>query len=230
MQDRIARVVHDVLDYGLELKQRIADRKMPSLQVEQQRLLELLTGDSELNYNPEYGGEPPSPQESMQDPLLRNRFLGIKYALACWLDEIFINDAPPQWSKLWTESTLEVKIWGGTQQRAWRFWHNAVKAEGERSNSEALEVYLWCVLLGFRGDPGSEPRISNVPDWINSVRKRVISSMPKEFTLPNDREAPSNVPPLYYRERFATMLRVLFFTILLLVILLIFVFSYSLGK
>lgn len=221
MQDRIARVVHDVFDYGLELKQRVADKKPLSIQTEQQRLLALLQGDNELNFNRDYAGDPPAPQEAMTDPLLRNRFLGIKYALVCWLDEIFINDSPPHWSRLWTESALEVRIWGGANQRAWRFWTNALKANEDGRSADAMEVYLWSVLLGYRGDPTSEPRIGNVPDWINAVKRAVIARMPKEFPLPTDREAPSNVPPLYYRERFSRMLTILSTVVLLAVVLIV---------
>lgn len=218
MQDRIARVVHDVLDYGLELKQRVMDKKAHSIQTEQQRLLALLQGDPELAHNKDYAGDPPSPQDN--DPYQRNRFLGIKYALVCWLDEIFIKDTPPYWQKQWTESTLEMRIWGGTQHRAWRFWSNATKANADGRSTDALEVYLWCVLLGFRGDPSQEPGIEPVPNWIDGVRKAIIAKMPRDFPLPNEREAPSNVPPLYFRERYNRMLRIFAIAALFLIVVL----------
>ena len=211
MQDKYARVVHEVMGHGLDLKARIQRNEPASLQVEQQRFIQMLTGQSELNQDPTYVGDSVNARMTTNPNKAMEPFLGIRYALACWLDEIFIAPDSP-WSAAWTESTLETYLHGSSQDRGWRFWENAIKAEA-RSGSDALEVYLWCVLLGFRGKP-EESRITSVSKWIDAVRKRVIQGMPKEFSLPTEREAPSDVPPLRNRERFAFMLRVFFLVLL----------------
>lgn len=214
MQDKYARVVHEVMGHALDLKSRLQKGESPSMQVEQQRFIQMLTGHSELNQDSQYVGDGINNRMTNNPNRSMEPFLGIRYALACWLDEIFIAPDSP-WKDAWTESTLEVYLHGGSQDRGWRFWENAIKAEA-RSGSDALEVYLWCVLLGFRGKP-EESRINSVTKWIDSVRKRVITGMPKEFPLPTEREPHSNVPPLHNRERYGMMLRILFFMVLVFV-------------
>jgi len=214
MQDKYARVVHEVFGHGLDLKTRIQRGEVASMQVEQQRFIQMLNGQIELNQDPNYMGDSVNARQTSNPNRSMEPFLGIRYALACWLDEIFIAPDSP-WSAAWTESTLETYLHGSSQDRGWRFWENAIKAEG-RHGTDALEVYLWCVLLGFRGKP-EESRITSVTKWIDKVRKGVIQGMPKEFSLPTEREAPSDVPPLRNRERYSMMVRVFFFTVLIFV-------------
>ncbi|HEY1380305.1 MAG TPA: DotU family type IV/VI secretion system protein, partial [Gemmataceae bacterium] len=132
-------------------------------------------------------------------------FLGLRYALACWLDEIFILDAPASWVSRWESSMMEVALYGGSSQRAWRFWEQAKKAEA-RPGTDALEVFLWCVMLGFKGEPAAAG--INPPQWIEGVRKRVLSGYSQEFAQPPEKDPPTFVPVLRGRERFGTMLRV----------------------
>jgi type VI secretion system protein ImpK len=206
MQDKIARHVHQVFGAGLEVKERLERGERPDFAVEHARLRGLLPGDSELRYLPDYvgdaGGSASNPRGSQAGMRGSEAFLGIRYALACWLDEIFVVDSP--WSAAWSEQTLEVALYGGSSQRAWRFWEQAKKAEA-RPGTDALEVYLWCVMLGFRGEP---PPDLKPAQWVESVRRRILASQAQEFTLPPDRDLPTFVPQLRGRERFATMLRV----------------------
>src|SRR5262249_56273100 len=55
------------------------------------------------------------------------RFLGIRYALVCWLDELFIVGT--RWSARWNERKLEVALYG-THDRGWRVLGQARPAEG----------------------------------------------------------------------------------------------------
>lgn len=220
MNDKYAQVVHEVIGHGLELKARLVRGESPSMQVEQHRFIQMLTGRSELNQDSTYAGDAVNARLSINPSRAMEPFLGIRYALACWLDEIFIAPDSP-WSSQWTSSTLEVFLYGGTQDRAWRFWENAIKAEA-RPGPDALEVYLWCVLLGFRGDP-TQSRVTNVARWIDTTRSRVMSSMPKEFPMPTEREAPSDVPPLHSSDRYGFMLRL--FSLLLILTLFVAVFK-----
>jgi type VI secretion system protein ImpK len=208
MQDKIARQVHQVLGYALELKERLERGERPHFEAEQTKLRGMLLGDSELRYVAEYAGEGASSSardiRTSQGALRGGEpFLGIRYALACWVDEIFIADSP--WSQQWTESMMEVSLYGGSSLRAVRFWEQAKKAEA-RPGTDALEVFLWCLMLGFRGEPTSAG--INPSQWIEGVRKRVLTGYPQEFPQPAEKDAPTFVPVLRGRERFGVMLRV----------------------
>src|SRR5437868_8278778 len=208
MQDKIARQVHQVLGYGLELKERLERGERPHFEAEQTKLRGLLLGDSELRYVAEYAGEGASQTAAnirTSQGALRGAepVVGIRYAPACWLDEIFIADSP--WSQQWTESMMEVSLYGGSSLRAVRFWEQAKKAEA-RPGTDALEVYLWCVMLGFRGEPAAAG--INPPQWTEGVRKRVLTGYSQEFPQPQEKDAPTFVPVLRGRERFGIMLRV----------------------
>jgi type VI secretion system protein ImpK len=208
MQDRIARQVHQVLGYGLELKERLERGEHPHFEGEQTKLKGMLLGDSELRYVPEYAGEAASSTASSVRTsvgALRGGepFLGIRYALACWLDETFTGDSP--WSKQWIEAMMEPAIYRGAALRAVRFWEQAKMAEA-RPGTDALEVFLWCVMLGFRGDPSAAG--IDLPQWVEGVRKRVLSAYAHDFPEPPQKDPPTFVPVLRWRERFGMMLRV----------------------
>jgi type VI protein secretion system component VasF len=208
MNDTLARQIHQVLGAGLELKEKLERGESPTFDIEHARLKGLLLGDSELRYLPDYtgdgaGGSAASSFRQTQAGMRGGEaFLGARYALACWLDEIFIADSP--WSSPWTEQTLEVALYGGSSQRAWRFWEQAKKSEA-RSGGDALEAYLWCVMLGFRGEP---PPDLHPAQWVEGVRKRLVTARSQDFAQPAERELPTFVPVLRGRDRFGTMLRV----------------------
>jgi hypothetical protein len=212
MQDKIARQVHLVFGHGLELKERLERGEQPSFEAEQAKLRGLLlAGDSDLRYQTDYAGEAAG-QGGAQNirtsqGALRGAepFLGIRYALACWLDEIFILDAPAAWANRWEASMMEVALYGGSSQRGWRFWEQAKKAEA-RPGTDALEVFLWSVMLGFNGEPSAAG--INPPQWIEGVRKRVVTGYGQEFPQPPEKDPPTFVPVLRGRDRFGTMLRV----------------------
>jgi hypothetical protein len=213
MQDKIARQVHLVFGHGLELKERLERGEQPSFEAEQAKLRGLLlAGDSDLRYQTDYAGEAAgqgtSPQSirTSQGALRGGEpFLGIRYALACWLDEIFVLDTAGPWAGRWEASMMEVNLYGGSSQRGWRFWEQAKKAEA-RPGTDALEVFLWCVMLGFKGEPSAAG--VNLPQWVENVRKRVLTGYGQEFQQPPEKDPPTFVPVLRGRERFGTMLRV----------------------
>ena len=208
MNDLIARQIHQVLGAGLELKEKLERGERPSFEVEHAKLKGLLLGDGELRYQTDYAGDArdslaPGGIRTSQGALRGGEpFLGARYALACWLDEVFVTDSP--WSAPWTEQTLEVALYGGSSQRAWRFWEQAKKAEA-RPGADALEGYLWAVMLGFRGEP---PPDLKPEQWVEGVRKRLVGLRSQDFAQPAERDLPTFVPVLRGRERFGTMLRV----------------------
>jgi type VI secretion system protein ImpK len=202
--DTLARQVHRIIGSGLELKARLERGERPVFDAEQAKLRGLLYGEGELLSLPDYVGETAQARERVSQMLRGTEpFLGARYALACWLDEVFITDSP--WSALWTAASMEVAILqGGTQERAWRFWQQAQKAEA-RPGSDALEVYLWCVMLGFRGDP-ADAQIDPA-QWAERARRRVLAGRAQDFSLPPEKDPPTYVPVLRGRDRFGGMLR-----------------------
>ncbi|MBX7104887.1 MAG: DotU family type IV/VI secretion system protein, partial [Gemmataceae bacterium] len=146
MNSALAKQFHEIVGYGLDLKERLEQGARPPLDYELERLRGLLLGGSELKNDQEYSGEPGNAND-MRMTMGRgsdNRFLGARYALTCWLDEIFIADSP--YADDWNERKLEVAIYGGSSDRAWKFWEQARLAE-KRAGTDALEIFYWCVML-----------------------------------------------------------------------------------
>ena len=138
-------------------------------------------------------------------------FLGIRYALVCWLDELFILDSP--WSAEWNERKLEAALYG-TNDRAWKFWDQAKRAESQQG-SDALEVFFLCVMLGFRGDLREEA--TRLQAWVAGTQIRVAKSQAQEFTVPPELQPPTNVPPLRGRERLQRMVLIAGVVLLMLI-------------
>ena len=206
MNDKIVRRVHEVFGHGLGLIERLDRGENPRFETEHNKLLNLLLAGGELDFDPAYRGDLALAGRGGMTQDISNLFLGVQYALACWLDELFLLKAPGWWANEWEKDTMEVRLYQGTQQRGWRFWNQARKAEGPRGSPEALEAYLWAVMLGFRGNPESEN--VNPPVWVDNVRRRVLAARSAEFPTPPQREVPTRVPPLRGPERLVRMLRV----------------------
>src|SRR5262245_41314086 len=112
MRDEIANIVYPVLSYGLELHEKLQRREGASFAVEQAKLKELLRSAYEARTWPDYGGEALAPPDPAGLPRggagaadVANQFLGIRYALTCWLDELFILDS--SWAREWENNALE---------------------------------------------------------------------------------------------------------------------------
>src|SRR5438105_1003176 len=111
MREEIGNLVHKIISAGLDLKDRLDHGEQPDLEKEQAKLKGLL-GDAEGRRHVEFAGET-VPDNSLlggrssasSGRSASDYFLGIRYALVCWLDEIFIVDSP--WSREWTEESLE---------------------------------------------------------------------------------------------------------------------------
>jgi type VI secretion system protein ImpK len=143
MREEIAKVIHPVLSHGLDLRDRVLRGEKVVLDREQQTLTRLLRPAIEAKVWPDYGGSD-------------GRFLGTRYALTCWLDELFLNEDfyDTTWGREWNDKKLEVSLYG-TNDRAWNFWFQAELAEAE--GLDAQEVFYLCVMLGFRGEGEKKP-------------------------------------------------------------------------
>jgi type VI secretion system protein ImpK len=203
MREEYANLVHPVFTYALRLKERLERGERPSFENEQMALKGLLMSDHEARRWSEFGGSGDAPDISRHGGVGRRnpeQFLGIRYALACWLDEIFITDSP--WESQWNPRKLETALYG-TNVRAELFWDQARLAEG-RPGSDALEVFYLCVMLGFRGELRGDPE--KLKQRTDAIGRRIGREQSREPPKEPGLEVPSNVPPLYGRERFQRMI------------------------
>jgi type VI secretion system protein ImpK len=181
MREEIARVVHPIFAAGLDLRERVLRGDKVILDREQQSLTRLLKPPIEAQQWPEYGGS-------------GGRFLGTRYALACWLDEIFLNEdfAGTAWGNEWNEKHLETALYG-TNDRAWNFWLQAELAEAE--GLDAQEVFYLCVMLGYRGEGQNKP--ANLEDWREQMEAKLERNPPEQPGL----KVELNARPRRARER-----------------------------
>jgi type VI protein secretion system component VasF len=160
-----------------------------------------------------------------------NRFMGIRYALVCWLDELFIVDSPAWgadlanlWSARWNAAPLETALYGGAPERAWRFWRQADRAEA--IHNDALEAYFLAAMLGFRGD--YRFNLGALNTWVARVQDRVARHNNQDYQLPAEQQVPRRSWPLRAREGFQTMVQVLTLAVLVWISILAFAGVYSL--
>lgn len=228
MRDEIASLVHPAITYGLRLKDRLERGENLDFYSEQANLKGLLLSELESRRWRDFGSEAEDSglgsrgSSSRRSP---DQFLGIRYALACWLDEIFILDS--SWDSQWNERKIEEALYG-TNDRAWAFWEQAQLAEA-RAGADALEVFYLSVMLGFRGDMREKPDKLKV--WTDATGKRIGREQGKEWAVPPELDPPVNVPPLRGRERLHTMvLAVAIFTFGLVPVVAFFLISQLLGR
>jgi type VI secretion system protein ImpK len=201
MQEQLADLVYPVLMRGLELKERLEAGESASFEAEQGLLKGLLLTEAEARHLPDFGGDGDTFErrnggvsEGTSVPPA-DRFLGIRYVLACWLDELFILDSP--WEAQWNEQKLEVALYG-TNDRAWKFWEQARLAE-KRSGNDALEAFFLCVMLGFRGGLAAEP--ARLQSWVAAAASIVGREHGRQWAAPPELEPATRVPPLRARQR-----------------------------
>ena len=199
MQESIAQLVHPVFSYGLQLKERLSRGEALTFEIEQAALKGLLLSEIEARRWADFAGDGDPAGGSSGRGRGAQQFLGIRYALVCWLDELFILDSP--WSARWNERKLEVALYG-TNDRAWKFWEQAKQTEA-RSGSDAIEVFFLCVMLGFRGEVVEEPE--RLRGWVAAARSQLARVKGQEWVAPPELVPTSHVPPLVGRQRLLRM-------------------------
>jgi type VI secretion system protein ImpK len=224
MRDELARLCHPVLAYGLDLKARLDHGETPPLEAEQATLTGLLLSEEGSRRLPDFGGDPPAsaavlaPVPALPAPrgqVIEERpaepFLGVRYALVAWLDELFVLYSP--WSNRWNEHKLEVALYA-SNDRAWRFWEQA-KLAATRPSTDALEVFYLCVALGFRGNLSEEPE--RLREWQAGAQAQLTRGLSREWTGPPELRPTTNVPPRHGRERLRRLVLAASATLLLAV-------------
>ena len=205
MQDAIAALIDPVFAQGIDLRERLERGEAPVFATEQAILEGLLnSGDDDRR-----GDE---------------RLASVRYALACWLDETFILDSP--WESRWNERKLELVLYG-TNDRAWKFWEMARKAE-TRSEVDVLEALFLCVMMGFRGQLRDRP--AELQDWVAATRARVTKLRGQGWPPPPELEVTTSVAPLRGRESLQRVVMAGGLVLLLSIPLVAFFLVYQLGR
>lgn len=194
MTDRTTALVDAVLARGLAVKDRLDAGDAPDLDVEQTALRRMLTPTGDVALDPDFAGDAVTSGATYGGPA----FLGLRYALACWLDELFILHT--RWDRAWTERKLEENLYG-TNDRAWRFWEQAAAAD-RRPDPGVLAAYLLCVALGFRGDYSHDP--AKLAAWVAATREKTVRP-PDDVPAPPARAADADVAPLRGRDEMRMM-------------------------
>ncbi len=206
MNFEVDTLVHRVLRHGIQLKERLRQGEVFDLRNEQAVLKRLLLTEEHARQLPDYSSDAPS--FTHQEPIYGSSlttsprpdaFLGVRHALVCWLDEIFLIDSP--WDALWNETKLEQSLYG-SNDRAWKFWEQAKLAD-KRPDRTALRAFFLCVMLGFRGDFREDPAFLSA--WVDATRRRLAEDDPGDWPKPPDREIKTSVPPLYGRDALRRM-------------------------
>ena len=186
MTPSFTQVVFPLIIYALDIKDRLdkGTSPAPDFEATQRELLTRLRSEIEARRQPDYGGD-------------GSVFLGARYALTCWLDEIFI--AHSSWSGVWNDRKLEVALYG-TNERAWKFWDQVDvvlrKPTAARALTtpglDAVEAVFLCIVLGFRGKYLENP--SKLREYLDEMRPQITRG--EAWQPPADRGVKTNVEPL----------------------------------
>lgn len=206
MNAAIANVAYPLIQHTLSLRDRLENGEFLDVDFEQSILKELLDANNEPADAADDEDLPPDwavesgTVASLTRPLTRPGspypFLSFRYALVCWLDEMFgrySNWLPGSWR----DQPLELAVYG-SRDGAWKFWDQARLAE-QRSEREALRIFYLCVMLGFRGELAQA--MDEVHIWVERVRGRMASTAAIKHHEPPELEPVTNVAPLRARER-----------------------------
>ena len=127
------------------------------------------------------------------------KYLGVGYALASWVDELFTLNSPV--GVQWNERKFEMEFYS-TNDRAWRFWEQA-RLAADRPGDDELEVYYLCAALGFRGEWVEDP--TRLRAWLGATRERLVKGLRQDWVGPPALDPPSRVPPRYGKARLRRM-------------------------
>jgi type VI secretion system protein ImpK len=189
MNKPFGRIVYKVLGQSLDVRDRLERGESPEIEAVRQQLIGLLRSESEGRRLPDYVGD--------------GVFLGARYALACWVDELFIIHCQPPWADDWKERTLEYELFG-TNVAATKFWeqadivlrHPGALRTPTQPGLDAVETFFLCIVLGFRGTHFDKP--AKVREYVEEMRPMLARS--SAWQPPRDRGVRTNVAPLVGRN------------------------------
>jgi type VI secretion system protein ImpK len=190
MREDIADLVYPIVAYAVETLNSLQRGDKVDMGTVQSELRGRLKTLSEAQRWPDYGGD-------------GDRFLGIRYGLTCWLDEIFIRDSP--WRAEWNERTLEQSLYD-SRERAWKFWFQAKLAQ-MRPGTDALEAYHLLVMLGFRGEGPEKP--DTIGSWRDAAEAQLTRAQSQPWSGPQELQPDLMATPRRGRERLRTVVMLL---------------------
>jgi type VI secretion system protein ImpK len=193
MTPEFSELVYKVISYTLDLKDRVDQNAALDLEKERSRLIELLPAHAGAGLQADYSGD-------------GRTFLGARYALACWIDELFIVYS--SWTERWKPLILEQALFG-SRERASRFWEQAdivlrrpnTPRVSSPPGADAVETFFLCIVLGFRGTYRDDPQ--KVREYVEEMRPQVTRTT--AWSSPRDLGVKTNIEPLLGHE---TLLRV----------------------
>lgn len=222
MNDRCSRLAYPVISYGLSLLERVERGTAPDLAREQAILKDLLLAE-ETSVRADNGDDAGFDGLVVPKPASQ-RFLGVRYALVCWLDELFTTRS--RWAEDWNEHKLEVELYG-SNDRAWKFWEQARLAQ-TRATTDALTVFYLCVMLGFRGALGEHPE--QLGTWLAASRQRLGQINERELAVGGESPPKTSAPPLRNAGRLRQMALTAWVALLVLGPLTAFFVMHRLGQ
>ncbi len=188
MTPDFSNLVYPVITTALDIRDRVERGDPLDLEKERGRLIELLPANVASGLQAGYSGD-------------GRIFLGARYALACWIDELFIVHS--SWAERWKPVTLELALFG-TRERATRFWEQADIVLGrpgapkppDRPGDDALETFFLCIVLGFRGTYAEDA--AKVREYVEEMRREVARAA--DWDQPAELGVKTNIEPLLGRE------------------------------
>ena len=189
MNKPFGRIVYKILGHSLDIKDRLDRGETPDIEAVRNQLIGMIRSESEGRRLPDYMGD--------------GTFLGARYALACWVDELFIIHCQPPWADDWKERTLEFELFG-TNVAATKFWEQAdivLRRPGApraptQPGLDAVETFFLCTVLGFRGTYFDN--LGKVREYVEEMRPML--TRPSAWQAPRDLGVQTNVSPLLGRE------------------------------
>jgi type VI secretion system protein ImpK len=209
MEQSLADLVYPVLSHGLAVKAKVSSGQTVELVSTQAMFMDLLKVNDMSVGSADFCGDTQRSvsltvpaMRSMDASLLPEQFLGIRYALVCWLDELFTDETA--WGRKWNESKLEVELYG-SNDRAWKFWSQARLAQA-RPATDCLEGFYLACMLGFRGDLREQPE--ELQKWVAGARHRLGQVSDVQWPLATEIEPETAVPPLRGRLQLRRLIAV----------------------
>jgi type VI secretion system protein ImpK len=186
MRKETADLVYPIFRQGLRIMERVRRGERLNMRTEQGELRRMF--------------RMPAGAQNGPAPHRGDDFQGVRYPMACWLDEVFILDPESPWRTEFADESMEATLFQGSRLRAELFWEQARLAQTQ-GDLDALEVFYLCVMLGFRGDLRED--LPKLQDWREAVEDQVGQAQATEWPdkppeLPLEE---TYVPPLRARDR-----------------------------
>lgn len=188
MRKEIADYVFPVLRAAIEYKEGLRSNESVwrfRFGECQKKMLALLLAPVQDSLRPDVLGDPRAADAGATGA--QTGFLGIRYALACWLDDIFILDSV--WREQWNANKMEYALYK-LNKRNNEFWEQAQRAQ-TRPTRDAIEVYYLCVMLGFRGK--MHEKLVELSAWRDAVQTQITEPEAREYVAPQGLVVPPTV-------------------------------------